>query len=84
MNTKKLLNVVFSAVIACAVSIPLARANEADQLTKVTFGEAVEIPGKDSTCWQLLVRSGGGHLQPENGPHLQFRLADGVCNRSDR
>lgn len=58
MNTKKLLNVVFSAVIACAVSIPLARANEADQLTKVTFGEAVEIPGKilpAGSYWFVLV-----------------------------
>jgi hypothetical protein len=58
MTTKKLLTMVFSAVIACAVIVPTARASEADQLTKVTFGEAVEIPGKvlpAGSYWFVLV-----------------------------
>ena len=45
MTTKRLLTIVFSVAIAGAELLPVARASEADQLTKVTFGEAVEIPG---------------------------------------
>jgi hypothetical protein len=45
MNTRKLWSVVFSIVLACAVLLPLARASEEDQQTKVTFDQPVEIPG---------------------------------------
>jgi len=45
MNTKKLWSVVFSVVFACVVFLPLARASQEDQQTKVTFDQSVEIPG---------------------------------------
>ena len=45
MNTRKLCSVVFSVVLACVVSLPLAHASQDDQLTKVTFNQPVEIPG---------------------------------------
>ena len=46
MNTRKLLSVVFSVVLACVVSLPLARASQDDQLTKVIFDQSVEVPGR--------------------------------------
>src|SRR5215467_7310290 len=58
MATKKLLTIAFGVVIACAAIAPMASANEADQLTKVTFGEAVEIPGTvlpAGSYWFVLV-----------------------------
>ena len=42
---KRMLSIVFAAVLGCTVILPLASASESDQLTKVTFAEAVEIPG---------------------------------------
>ena len=45
MNNRKLWSIVFSIVLACVVSLPLARASEEDQQTKVTFDQPVEIPG---------------------------------------
>ena len=46
MNTRKLWSVVFSVVLACVVSLPLARASQDDQLTKVIFDQSVEVPGR--------------------------------------
>jgi hypothetical protein len=43
---KKLLNVAVAAVLFSLVVLPLASASDADQVTKITFGEAVEIPGQ--------------------------------------
>lgn len=43
---KQLWNVVVAAVVFCAVALPLASASDANQFTKITFGEAVEIPGQ--------------------------------------
>jgi hypothetical protein len=45
MNTRKLWGAIFSLVVSCTVLLPLARASEADQQTKVTFDQPVEIPG---------------------------------------
>ena len=41
MNTRKLWSVVFNIVLACAILLPLARASEEDQQTKVTFDQPV-------------------------------------------
>jgi hypothetical protein len=46
MNTRKLCSVVFSVVLACVVSLPLAHASQDDQLTKVIFDQSVEVPGR--------------------------------------
>jgi hypothetical protein len=46
MNTRKLWSVISSVVFACVVLLPLARASEIDQQTKVTFDQPVEIPGQ--------------------------------------
>jgi hypothetical protein len=46
MNTRKLGSVIFGVVFACVVLLPLARASDVDQQTKVTFDQPVEIPGQ--------------------------------------
>jgi|ERR1051326_1243068 hypothetical protein len=57
MNSKNLLSIVFAVVFACA-ALPLASAEQANQLTKVTFTQSVEIPGRvlpAGTYWLELV-----------------------------
>jgi hypothetical protein len=60
MNTGKLLSVLFCFVLACAVFVPMARADEYDQMTRMTFSEPVEIPGQvlpAGTYWFVLARN---------------------------
>jgi hypothetical protein len=45
MNTKKLLSVVFSMVVGCAVFLPLAQASDQDEKMELSFSQPVEIPG---------------------------------------
>jgi hypothetical protein len=45
MNIRKVLEVVFCFMLACTVFLPVARADEWDQMTKLTFSGPVEIPG---------------------------------------
>jgi len=54
---KKLLSIVLSVVFVGTLTVPLASASEANQWTKVTFYEAVEIPGQvlpAGTYWFVL------------------------------
>jgi hypothetical protein len=36
----------------------MVRADESNEETKLTFSEAVEIPGQNAPGWNVLVRSG--------------------------
>jgi hypothetical protein len=57
MNINKLLSFFFCLVLACAALLPMARADEYDQKTKMTFNEPVEIPGQvlpAGTYWFVL------------------------------
>ena len=60
MSTRKLLVMFLGGVLAFVTFIPVAKASESNQLTKVTFDRAVEIPGKvlpAGTYWFVLVDS---------------------------
>lgn len=46
MNTRSFFSNMFVVLLTCTVVLPLARADEAKQLTKVAFDRAVEVPGK--------------------------------------
>lgn len=54
---RKLLSAVLQVVVVSALTVPFASGSEANQLTKVTFYEAVEIPGQvlpAGTYWFVL------------------------------
>lgn len=60
MNTHKATVILFCFVVACAVFLPAAKADEWNQMTKFTFGEPVEIPGSvlpAGTYWFVLMDS---------------------------
>ena len=62
MNPRKLLVVVFSIILASAVFLPVAVADEWNQATKMNFSEPVEIPGvvlPAGTYWFVLADSQG-------------------------
>ena len=47
----------FAFLLALLIVLPVARANEADQATKVTFNQAIELPGQvlpAGTYWFVL------------------------------
>jgi hypothetical protein len=59
MNTKKKL-VVFATMLAFLIMLPVARATEEDQATKLTFNKAVQIPGRvlpAGTYWFILANT---------------------------
>lgn len=45
MNVRSLAAIIFSFILSCAAFLPAARADDWDQMTKLTFSEPVEIPG---------------------------------------
>ncbi|MGA8490223.1 MAG: hypothetical protein WB711_07360 [Terriglobales bacterium] len=45
MNTRNVLAIIFCFILACAVFMPAAQADDWDQMTKLKFSEPVEIPG---------------------------------------
>jgi hypothetical protein len=58
MTICKTLAVIFCFMLACTVFLPVARADEWDQMTKLTFTEPVEIPGQvlpAGTYWFVLM-----------------------------
>jgi hypothetical protein len=58
MNTYKVLAIIFCCVLSCAVFLPAARADQWNQMTKMTFTQAVEIPGRvlpAGTYWFTLL-----------------------------
>jgi hypothetical protein len=58
MNNKKLLSIIFGVIVAGAAFLPVARADEFNQQTKLTFNQPVEIPGRvlpAGTYWFVLV-----------------------------
>jgi hypothetical protein len=60
MKSSKILSVLFCLILACAAFMPMARADEYDQMTKLKFSEPVEIPGQvlpAGTYWFVLVRN---------------------------
>jgi hypothetical protein len=59
MNTCKLLAIIFCCILTGALFLPAARADEEDQMTKLTFREPIEIPGRilpAGTYWFVLLR----------------------------
>ena len=46
MNTGRLFAIVCALTAGLAVSVPMARADESNQATQMTFSQAVEIPGQ--------------------------------------
>jgi hypothetical protein len=60
MIIRKMLSIIGLA-LAIAVVLPVLRADEANQATKVTFSQAVQIPGKilpAGSYWMQLARTG--------------------------
>lgn len=60
MNLRTTLAVAFCFILACVVFPPSARANEWNQVTKMEFNEAIEIPGTvlpAGTYWFALLNS---------------------------
>lgn len=45
MNIRKLSAIIFGFILACAVLLPAARADEWNQRTRMEFSQPVEIPG---------------------------------------
>jgi len=59
MNTEKKL-VVFATMLAFLIMLPVARASEQDQATKLTFSKAVQVPGRvlpAGTYWFTIVET---------------------------
>jgi hypothetical protein len=57
MNGYKALAIIFCWVLACTIFLPAAKADEWNQMTKLSFSEAVEIPGQAlpaGTYWFVL------------------------------
>jgi hypothetical protein len=57
MNTKKFLSIAFGLIVTCSAFMPVARASEFNQSTKVTFDQPIEIPGQvlpAGTYWFVL------------------------------
>ncbi|MGA7928089.1 MAG: hypothetical protein WCA20_19130 [Candidatus Sulfotelmatobacter sp.] len=62
MNCSRVLSVLLFLIMAFSVSLPAARADSSNQETKMTFNEAVEIPGQTlppGTYWFVVVDTGG-------------------------
>lgn len=58
MNIRKALGVIFCLMLAGTVFLPVAKADEWNQMTKFTFSEPVEIPGQvlpAGTYWFVLM-----------------------------
>lgn len=61
MRIRKMLSII-SLMLAFAILLPVLRADEANQATKVTFNQPVQIPGKTlpaGTYWMQLLRNPG-------------------------
>ena len=59
MNTKRKL-MILATVLAFLTTLPVARASDEDQATKLTFNKAVQIPGRvlpAGTYWFVLAES---------------------------
>jgi hypothetical protein len=57
INSYKAFAIIFCCVLACAIFLPGAKADEWNQMTKLSFSEAVEIPGQvlpAGTYWFVL------------------------------
>jgi hypothetical protein len=60
MNTRKAISI-FGLLLAFAIILPVARADEFDQATKLTFNQSVQIPGRvlpAGTYWFVLIDHG--------------------------
>ena len=58
MNTTKSLSIIFGVIMTCMAFLPVARADESNQQTKLTFSQPVEIPGQvlpAGTYWFVLL-----------------------------
>jgi len=60
MKGNRVLSFIFAIILVSGAAVPLARADESDQRTKLTFNEPVEIPGQvlpAGTYWFVLDRN---------------------------
>jgi hypothetical protein len=58
MKSWKILAIIFCCVLASAILLPDAKADEGNQMTKLSFSEPVEIPGQvlpAGTYWFVLL-----------------------------
>jgi hypothetical protein len=46
MLYRSVLSMTFFLAVACAIFVPFAKADERDQLTKLSFNQPVEVPGQ--------------------------------------
>jgi hypothetical protein len=46
MNRRRMFAMSFALIVVLSISVPVARASEWDQQTKLVFSEAVEVPGR--------------------------------------
>ena len=59
MNTRKVINIL-GLLLAFAIILPVVRADEFDQATKLTFNQSVQIPGRvlpAGTYWFVLANA---------------------------
>jgi hypothetical protein len=59
MNTRKVISIL-GLLLAFAIILPVARADEFDQATKLTFNQSVQIPGRvlpAGTYWFVLANA---------------------------
>ena len=60
MNSYKLWAIIFCCVLSCAIFMPAARADAWDQMTKLTFTQPMEVPGRvlpAGSYWFVLLGS---------------------------
>jgi hypothetical protein len=61
MNTRKTLGIILGIAAISATILPVARADEADQATRITISQPIQIPGKvlpAGTYWFVLLGHG--------------------------
>jgi hypothetical protein len=78
MNTRKTLGIILGIAAISVTILPVARADEADQATRITVSQPIQIPGKvlpAGTYWFVLL---------DHGDNLNVvEILDSDCHRSD-
>jgi hypothetical protein len=90
MNTRKAISIL-GLLLAFAIILPVARADEFDQATKLTFNQSVQIPGRvlpAGTYWFVLIDHGYDlnivQIYNSDRSQLYATLLTNVSERSQR
>jgi len=90
MNTRKVINIL-GLLLAFAIILPAARADEFDQATKLTFNQSVQVPGRvlpAGTYWFVLIDHGFDlntvQIYNSDRSQLYATLLTNVSERSQR